>query len=393
MIIDAYSLSILIFFLILGIGIYLDRKNIEIKYILIIRRIRKGVKLFDKIAKYKIFWKVFGTFGIIIAIYLMSIGLLNLIEFSKKIILGEITGPTGGLVLPSPTKSTIFGPGFIGIPFWIWIIIVPIIMIPHEIFHGIMARVEKVKIKSFGLLFFIIFPGAFVEPDDNQIKKIKLLSKLRIFVAGSFANFLVSLLLFTPILNIGIIPNFVWPNFVPGSVFIVDVNKTGAAFEAGIPVNSTITHINGERIEISYTDFLQKTYLLKYFKNIKAGEKLILTINGKNYSVIPKNITINNYTRPYIGVTIKPVVKNIDEAFFFSFLIPLLTWMWMLSFAVAVVNILPIYPLDGGLVLDSIVEKFARKYKKEIVSLVTAFTITLLVFTILGPYIMKSFLI
>jgi membrane-associated protease RseP (regulator of RpoE activity) len=65
----------------------------------------------------------------------------------------------------------------------------------------------------------------------------------------------------------------------------------------------------------------------------------------------------------------------------------------MLSFAVAVVNILPIYPLDGGLVLDSIVEKFARKYKKEIVSLVTAFTITLLVFTILGPYIMKSFLI
>lgn len=388
--VDIYSWSVIIFVLILAAIIYIDRKNLEIKYLLIMRKTKKGIKILDELAKYPKFWKIVGTLGIFVAIFLMSIGLISLIEFSRKIILGEIVGPVGGIVLPSPTKTTILGPGFIGLPFWIWIIILPVIMLPHEIFHGIMARVEKVKIKSFGVFLLAIFPGAFVEPNENQVKKLRIIKKLRIFVAGSFANFLVSLLLFTPFLNTGLIPNFIWPFFVSDGLYITSLNETAPAYKAGIPANSTLTHINGEKIKVTYNDYLSGTYLLKYLEKIKAGEEIILTVNEKNYSVIPIEISHNNITRPYVGVTLKPVVK-MDEKFFFEFLIPLLTWMWILSFAVATINILPIYPLDGGHVFKSIIEKISKKHQNLIVSLVSVLVVGLLIFSIVGPYIIKIF--
>jgi len=390
MIIDSYSLSILAFIVLLAVIIYRDRKNIKISnYVLITRRSRKGIEILDKMGKYKKFWKVVGFIGILTAFYLMIVGVSSLFEVSKKIITSEITGPTGGIILPSPTKSTIFGPGFIGIPFWIWIFILPLIMIPHELLHGIMSRVEKVRVKSFGFLLFLILPGAFVEPDDEKIKRLKLVNKLRIFVAGSFANFLVAMLLFNPLLNIGLIPNVVWPSFVSNGGYIVDVNKTSPAFLAGVPVNAILTHINGEELKIGYTDFLAGTYLPKSLEN-KTNETMILTVNGTNYSVMPSHVTTDNKTTPYIGLSIKPIIKT-NEELFVTFIFPFFNWLWLLSLGVSIVNILPIYPLDGGLVVQSIVKRFVKKmkYQNVILSLVTTITIALLIFAILGPYLIR----
>ena len=42
-------------------------------------------------------------------------------------------------------------------------------IIIHEFSHGILARVENVKINSIGLLLFAIIPGAFVEPDEEKL--------------------------------------------------------------------------------------------------------------------------------------------------------------------------------------------------------------------------------
>ncbi len=390
MVLDLYFASVLIFIAFLAIIIYRDRKNIDVNYILLMRRSKRGIKFIEKIAKYSRFWKIVGTIGVITAFFVTALGFWSLIDLSIKIISGEITGPTGGIVLPSPTATTVVGPGVLLIPFWFWILIIPIILIPHELFHGIIAKAEKVRIKSVGLLLFAIFPGAFVEPDEKQIKKLKVLDKFRIFTAGSFANVLIGLILFNPFLNIGLIPNVIWPTFVSNGLYIDKVNQTSPAFQAGIPDQSILTSIDGQKIQIGYTDYLTRTYLLKYIPDVKKDANVTLTVNGIDYSVRPNLITENGTSKYYIGVILKPII-NVNEEFFFGFLIPFLTWLWLFCYGVAIVNILPIYPLDGGLVLQAIAQKITKKHQKLITTVVTIFTLSLLIFSIIGPYIIKVF--
>jgi len=51
-------------------------------------------------------------------------------------------------VLPTFEATTSAGPGYILIPFWYWIIIIASILVPHELFHGIVARAEKIKLNK-----------------------------------------------------------------------------------------------------------------------------------------------------------------------------------------------------------------------------------------------------
>ena len=83
------------------------------------------------------------------------------------------------------------------------------VLIVHEFSHGILSRVEKINIKSVGLLLFTILPGAFVEPDEEELVKSSRLSQLRVYAAGSMANIalaIVALLIFSAVGTYGI-PN------------------------------------------------------------------------------------------------------------------------------------------------------------------------------------------
>ncbi len=62
------------------------------------------------------------------------------------------------------------------------------VIVVHEFAHGILARAEGIRIKSIGVLLLAIIPGAFVEPDEEEVKKANRLSKLRIYAAGSIFN-------------------------------------------------------------------------------------------------------------------------------------------------------------------------------------------------------------
>jgi membrane-associated protease RseP (regulator of RpoE activity) len=251
-----------------------------------------------------------------------------------------------------------------------------------------MCRLEKIRIKSAGIIFLLILPGAFVEPDENEIKKSKLLAKLRIFSAGSFANMIVAFLIFVPFLGIGLLPNLIWPSIATGYLKIVEVNSSAPAGKAGLEAGMIITEINGKKVDISYLNFLYLDYLTKYVKDVKVGDIVNITANGKLYEIPVGEIKVDNTTRPFIGIGVR-IDSKCDEQTF-DFIVNLFTWMWILSYAVAVFNILPIYPLDGGLILNAITEKFAKKYSKEIVISVTVIVASLVLFTIIGPYIMKA---
>ncbi len=69
------------------------------------------------------------------------------------------------------------------------VVAIIIIAVVHEMAHGVICDIVKLKIKSSGALLLGWLPiGAFVEPDEEAFKKIKLRDKRRILIAGSTSN-------------------------------------------------------------------------------------------------------------------------------------------------------------------------------------------------------------
>ena len=100
-----------------------------------------------------------------------------------------------------PYFPKLFGLQSLFPPFYFVYFIVAILIVAtvHEFAHGIFARKAKIKIKSTGFAFFKYFPaffGAFVEQDDEQMKKVKKFEQMSVLSAGVFANVLTAILFY-----------------------------------------------------------------------------------------------------------------------------------------------------------------------------------------------------
>lgn len=78
------------------------------------------------------------------------------------------------------------------IPLWYGIFGLAIAIVVHEFSHGILARLADIKVKSLGLVFFVIPMGAFVEPDEEEIKTTEKVNRVRMFAAGPASNIIVA---------------------------------------------------------------------------------------------------------------------------------------------------------------------------------------------------------
>jgi membrane-associated protease RseP (regulator of RpoE activity) len=416
--VDVYLLSVIAFFAILAILIYRDRKNVEVKNrILVIKRTKKFRDLLDNIARISPrFWKIFSTIGILIAISVMVVGFLSIGKTSYDVASGLYEQPPYQFVIPTPTATGSIGPGYISIPFWFWIITIAIILIPHEFLHGVIARTEKIKLKSVGLLvflaqpfallfvlayslstrsfnfswilaaIFLILPGAFVEPDENQLKKSKLLTRLRVFAAGSFANILIA------IFAVLIMMFLIWPSSVSPGIYIVQVNETGPAGLAGLKPNVTLLEINGEKIDTRLCNPLgsligetcRGVFYVKQFENLEPNQIVTLKSNESSYTL---RLSYNENTRsPYMGIGYAPVTRQ-NSGFQLDVLMPLFSMIALFSFAVGMINILPIYPLDGGLMFEAVMKKVSKKNYKKIVKAITIIIILMIFYGFVGPYL------
>jgi len=378
---DFYSLSVFIFFGILFLIIYKDRKNIEVQGLMLIRRTKVGIRILDKLSKLMLFWKILGTIGIFVIIFLMFEGIISLVKYSELIITGAVTIPGVGFLLPSAKSQVEAGPGYILMPFWFWLMAIMSVLVPHEMFHGIMSRVEKIRVKATGLLLLVILPGAFVEPDEKQLKKSRLISKFRVFAAGSLANFLVYLILFYGTSTI------IWPYFVPGPIMLNEINMTSPAEQFGLKAGMVITEINGKPVKATYNEFFGgMNYLSDEMGKAKPGDKVSLVANGTRFDIVlgsnPENKTV-----PYLGIIYQPVTRV--EATKLNSLFGLLTWMWIINYAIAVFNSLPISILDGGLVVQAIVEKINKKHAGKIMHAITLIVLLLLAFNFFAPFLLQ----
>lgn len=374
-----YLISIILFFALIGLFLYKYRKKLEIKYyIFYALRTNRFKKTIDRIANMSpMFWKFISTIAIVLCLYYMLNGVMLFGELVYRISTGEIQESALQLILPTASASTEFGNGYILIPFWFWIIILVTILVPHELAHGIISRAEKIKLKSVGVFLLAIFPGAFVEPDEKQLMKAKPISKLRVFAAGSAANFLVAFLI---ILALNYL---IWPSMTGTGIEILSVNQSSPAAIAGLTAGTIITHINDKPITSTYKEYGYGYYFFDEVGVLKPTDNITLSNNQDSYNV--ELTKLDNKT--YMGITYRPVTK-IDPNFFLTVLNPLLSYMYLFSFGVALFNILPIYPLDGGLMIETIGARLSKRYGKKIAKAISSIMLLVILYCFIAPHIL-----
>ncbi len=378
-------ISIVVFFAIIAILAYRDRKNIEFKYGLMTRRTKRGKRLIYQFAeKHRRKLQLLGNVGVVVGICVAIYGFSTLfLSFYNILFKPEQVQQAFAMVLPSVTG--IEYPGFaIGVPFWYWVIGIFSVLMAHEPMHGLLARAEKVTIKSFGVLLLIALPGAFVEPDENQIKKLPVLKKMRIYAAGSFGNLILAAIL-ALILFLGLDPIFFRGAVAYGYLNYTEYNLT-EPFPAE-KLNMTGAILSIDNINTEGMEDLQRIMSDK----LPGQTILIETTKGEYQLTLTKDP--NNETMGYIGIfvgdskvlkdeyrddpTLSPILRNTTE---------LLVWVLFLNVGIGTANLLPIKPLDGGLMLEATIKKFLKKKKVDmIVKIVSFFTLFLILAALFGP--------
>ena len=261
---------------------------------------------------------------------------------------------------------------------------IPIVLVVHEGAHGIVGVLEKINIKTGGFAIFIAMFAGFVEPDEEQFSKAKKISRLRLIGAGPTSNvifaFALGAILFTNPMFAMIVPEPFLSSFyeeAEDGVLVLSLIDGGGAQQAGIQENDVIIKIND--INIASAIDLQKNPL-------EPGETINVTIlRDGNQVVFPVTIMASpdDPERGLIGIMRndqppKPIYNFIDwgldtpMGFQFSMF---LLWLWMISFFIGIINMLPLPILDGGKFIHTIIEgKIPEKAVNGTMIAVYAFT-------------------
>ena len=320
-----------------------------------------GLKSMDKFSKKK-FVSWFGNIGVVVG-FIGMIAMAGLLIYNIYKIF-TIPGTAGGiqLVLPFKTKMGFY------VPFFYWIIAIFIIATCHEFMHGVLARKNKIKIKSSGFAFLgilaPILPAAFVEPDEKQMAKAKTWKQLQILSAGPFINILMGFifigLLFaaTPIANTMAYNN---------GIKVMSISDNSPANLSGIAQDMIITQIDAKQI-VTVDDF--KSYL----DSKKPGENIKVITKNNSFSMVLKP-SEQNASKAYMGVYVSQNTvmkdsfkKGIGLVFstVLMWVFGLIYWLYLLSLGIGAFNLVPLGPIDGGRMVYVVLSKFIKNKKKAI---------------------------
>jgi membrane-associated protease RseP (regulator of RpoE activity) len=336
-------------------GLRLEKHGFEIKpYSLTYKNYKVQSVLTKLLGRTKRGIRVFADVSVVAGFLMMGFAfwfLLNNVSnyFVEPSEFAELTVLIPGVTLTSSASITYF---FLSIP---------IVLIIHEGAHGIVATLEKIKIKTGGFAIFIALFAGFVEPDEEEFNNAKKISKLRVIGAGATSNVIFSfalgaILLTNPLFAI-ILPEPIQGFFYesPDGVLVLSLIEGAGAENAGMQPNDIITAINEINV-ITPLDF-QKV-------DLTPGETVSVTIlRGEQELQFPVVITPapDDPERGLIGImrdnslAYKPVLNFIEWNN--PQLSMFLLWLWMISFFIGIINMLPLPILDGGKFIHSIIDK------------------------------------
>ena len=325
--------------------------------------------------------KVFANISVIAGFLMMGFAfyfLLNNVSnyFVAQSNFSELTVLIPGVTLTSAPAITYF------------LLSIPIVLVMHEGAHGIVAALEKIKIKTGGFAVFIALFAGFVEPDEEEFDKAKKISKLRVIGAGAtsnvmFAIVLGAIMLTNPIFGMVLesIPLFgevILDTFyeVSQGVLILSIIENSGAEQAGLLANDVITTINDIPIH-GPADFpilnpgeIASVSVLRDGQALEFGLEVMASPDDPQRGLIG---IMRDNSIPY-----KPVMDFIDWTSVDFNISMFLLWLWMISFFIGIINMLPLPILDGGKFIHTIVDKrFSDKSVNIVMWGIYAFTFAL----------------
>lgn len=344
---------------------WFEVKNPEIGLGYAFYRTKRLNNLIDRLSsRGKFIWKFLWDIGIISGLGILIVGLAFFTINIPLFFLPTSDGTSSAIaitpVIPGITIS------FQSLPYFLIAIMIGAMV--HEFAHGIAARVEKVDLKSTGLFIFLVFFGAFVEPDEKNFNQKSRRSKARIMAAGALANMIVAVIfILILILPFGF-PLLIAPLYQTESsgALIIDVIPKKPAAEAGIKAGFAIIAINSST---GYQSITSATDFQEYVNSsILPNQTLIFHFakGGKpiNLDTVARD---DNPSKGFIGIRTWEYLKS--RFFEPSPIVNLLPyWIlntilygFMLNLMFAMINLLPIPFLDGDKLLTAFLgPKFSR---------------------------------
>ena len=350
----------------------LTYKNTQVQSVLskMLTRTKRGIRVFADVSV------IAGFLMMGFAFWFLLSNISNF--FVEPTEFAELTVLIPGITLTSASAILYF------------LLSIPIVLVIHEGAHGIVATLEKIKIKTGGFAIFIALFAGFVEPDEKEFDDARKISKLRVIGAGATSNvifaFALGAILLTNPLFALILPEplLEWFYDAPDGVGIISIIEGSGAEKAGLQKNDVITGIDGIPI-ITPVDF-QKA-------DLKPGDIVTVTVQRDGQLLqLPVEImpSPDDPDKGLVGIMrdsafYKPVYNFIEWDPQVSMF---LLWLWMISFFIGIINMLPLPILDGGKFIYTIIEKKASERKVNAIM----FSIYGITFIIFGLNIALSYM-
>ena len=383
---NAITYVLIGWFAVLGVAkvLKLDRRGFELKiYSIVYKNHNIQPALSRMLNRTRRGIRVFADVSVVAGFAMMGFAFWFLLDNIFKFVFSPSEAAELTLIIPGITltsASAIAG----------FLLSLPIVLVMHEGAHGIVATLEKIKIKSGGFGVIIALFMGFVEPDEEEFNKAKKISKLRVIGAGATANVIFALalgalLLTNPVFAL-VLPEPIVDAFYvsPEGVKVLDIMDGFGAQISGMAVGDIITQINDVTIDTA-ADFQEI--------QLQPGETAeISVLRGEQEITLPVQIMPdpNDAERGLMGI-----IR--DNAFYepvYDF-IPwdpnvsmYLLWLWMISFFIGIINMLPLPILDGGKFIYIIIaDKVSEKRLENIMWSIYAFTFAVFALNIALTYI------
>jgi len=432
----------------------LKKYNVSLYGPALLLRTKKGIGFLKKISSKKRFWKTYGSSGIVFCFICMVIFVFFFLwQFS--FIVG-LTPEERASLLPGAEFYVILpviNP-ILPIEYLFFVILALIVaIIVHEFSHGILTLAGDLKVKSMGLLYLILPIGAFVEPDEEQMKKTKISKRMRVYAVGPLSNFVVffvCLLIFS----------FVFMSAVqPGNgLTVYEIFEDSPAYEIGIKKGAIITELNGTDLtKIKTLDERFEQYLL-ILNDTKANDTITISYisnkiphnnieirlidkyryiktnssKGKGhtgiFTYVDEERNLDRFKNPFqdplyrllnfISIPIlgyfqgyNPIASPFTDSYIltgplgvfptdvFWIIVNAIYWIAWLNLMIGIFNILPMIPLDGGFLFNDAIRLIVKRIKKnisdekseKIVRKISFVVSFVILFIVISPILLKYF--
>jgi membrane-associated protease RseP (regulator of RpoE activity) len=255
--------------------------------------------------------------------------------------------------------------------------------------HALFARLAKVPIRNYGVVTFLVLPiGAFVDPDAKKIKSSSFEEKLRIYAAGSFSNFIVGFLVYL----------IAFGTVTAANTFMESVGvKIGSTIQGTPAYNASVS---GILYKIDETNITSVSDLTNFLENLTVGKEITLYTDEGEFKL--KTVgRPENQSLPFIGISNLTNVykyKTLFSGYVPSFVVSsiqtwlnLLFWLFIFNIGVGIFNMLPLRPLDGGLMYEEIFKKkFAQN--RIIMRVLEGIVLVLIIFNLFIIYAVRLFI-